>query len=47
MKATPTGPLADPAPALTLTDLLRLAMEGLMPATPDLNALLDRMEMPR
>ncbi|SEO12713.1 hypothetical protein SAMN04488103_11285 [Gemmobacter aquatilis] len=47
MIAPPRGPLADPSPAPSLMDLLRLAMEGLMPATPDLSAFLDRMEMPR
>lgn len=47
MKAIQPGPLADPAPPPSLTEILRQALEGLMPATPDLSALLDRMEMPR
>lgn len=47
MKAIQPGPLAHSAPPPSLTELLRLAMEGLMPATPDLSALLDWMEMPR
>lgn len=47
MKAFQPGPLAEPAPPLTLLELIRQGLEGLMPATPDLSALLDRMEMPR
>lgn len=47
MKAPQPGPLADHAPPSTLMELLRQGFEGLMPATPDLSALLDRMEMPR
>jgi len=47
MKAPLPGPLADQAPPLTLMEILRQGLEGLMPATPDLSALLDRMEMPR
>lgn len=45
MKANPPGPFATPTHALTLPELMRQALEGLMPVTPDLSALLDRMEM--
>jgi hypothetical protein len=47
MKASPLGPLAQPSPEPSLTELLRQAMAGLLPASPDLSAFLDRMEMPR
>ena len=47
MKASPNGPLARPALEPSLTELVRQAMAGLIPASPDLLALLDRMEMPR
>lgn len=45
MKANPPGPFAKPAHALPMHELLRQTLEGLMPVTPDLSALLDRMEM--
>ncbi|MEH7828511.1 hypothetical protein [Gemmobacter denitrificans] len=45
MKANPPGPFAKPAHALPVHELLRQTLEGLMPVTPDLSALLDRMEM--
>ncbi|MBT9247531.1 hypothetical protein KM031_14150 [Gemmobacter fulvus] len=47
MKAPQPGPLAEPATDLSLPEMLRQVLEGLMPVTPDLTALLDRMEMTR
>lgn len=37
--------LTNPPPSLI--EIIRLAMDGFWPATPDLMALIDRMEMPR
>lgn len=47
MKASPNGPFVQPSPEPSLNELLRQALNGLFPASPDLTALLDRMEMPR
>ena len=47
MKAQPNGPLAGLRAEPTLTELLRQAMAGLIPASPDVSALIDRMETPR
>ncbi len=47
MKVQPNGPFAPSLPDQSLTELLRQAMAGFLPSTPDLTALLDRMEMPR
>ena len=47
MKESPNGPFALPQPETSMTELLRQALSGLFPASPDLSALLDRMEMPR
>ena len=47
MKAQLPGPLARPMPEPSLTELLRQAMSGLLPASPDVSALIDRMETPR
>lgn len=46
MTQTPLAlmPPALRAPIPTVTEILRLALEGLMPATPDLSAYFDRME---
>lgn len=47
MKAHTTGPLAPILPEPDLTELLRQALTGLLPASPDLTALFDRMETAR
>ena len=47
MKVQPPGPLAQSTPEPSLTELLRQAMSGLLPASPDVSALFDRMETPR
>ena len=47
MKVQPPGPLAQSTPEPSLTELLRQAMAGLLPASPDVSALFDRMETPR
>lgn len=47
MTPNPTFPLAasrPPQPAYSLSEILRLVFDGLMPITPDLTALFDRME---
>lgn len=47
MKAHPNGPFAPSLPDQSLNELLRQALAGFLPSSPDLSALLDRMEMPR
>ncbi|PTX46557.1 MULTISPECIES: hypothetical protein [Gemmobacter] len=47
MKANDTGPLAEPRPEPLVIEMIRQSLNGLIPASPDLMALFDRMEMPR
>ena len=47
MKARQTRPLLPLSAEPSLTEILLQTLNGLMPVTPDLSALFDRMEMPR
>lgn len=47
MKASQPGPFAKPSLDPSLAELLRQALNGLLPVSPDLTAFLDRMETPR
>ncbi|WP_162528155.1 hypothetical protein [Gemmobacter caeruleus] len=47
MIAKDTAPWRAPPLEPTLTEMLRQALNGLIPPTPDFMALFDRMETPR